>query len=160
MSIFARVLNWNRLIKNLDIIKEQAPHVVITITTTVSVFNIYYLFELYSFFLTRHYIKAHGITFNMLLDPEEYSLSMYSQRNSSAELNASSQDDFQKIKQSLPNNNFQHCKNQLQGVLDFLWREDRSYQLKQFSQQTQALDKIRNESFANIYPELATLITN
>ena len=154
---FRKGLNWSRLIKNLDILKEQVPHIVLTLTVTVNIFNIYYLPELYEFFLKGGYINAQGINFNMLLDPDEYRIQVLPaafKHKVAFKLKSS----LLGLKAALPTEDLVYYEQQVQGALDFLYKEDQSHLLEQFSQRTLTLDKIRNESFTKVFPELAPLL--
>lgn len=154
---FRKGLHWNRLLKNLDTIREKAPHVTFTITVTVSIYNVYYLSEIFEFFLKRDYIKPNDIIFNMLLDPDEYRIQVLPPKHK-LKVAFKLKNTLDRLKKEMPTEKFTHYEWQLSGVLDFLYKEDQSYLLKDFSQRTQALDKIRNESFSKVYPELESLL--
>ena len=154
---FRKGLNWKRLIKNLDTLRAKTPHVTFSITITVNITNIYYLPEVYTFFLKREYIKADGVIFNMLLDPDEYRIQVLP-KEFKEKVSHKLQKSIIMLKHSMPRHNFSHYQQQIQNILKFLHEKDQTHLLKQFSKRTQALDAIRGESFADTYPELKTLL--
>ena len=154
---FRKGLNWNRLIENLGILKEQVSHVIFTITVTVSIFNVYYLPELYEFFLKRKSISTRHIFFNMLLDPYEYQIQVLP-LDFKHKVAAKIKNTLETFKEEMTMEDFVRYERQVQDLLGFLYKEDQTNLLKKFSQRTQALDKIRNESFVKTYPELAFLL--
>lgn len=156
---YRKGLNWNKLIKNLDTIKKKVPHVYFDITSTINITNVYYLPELYLFFLQNGYINANGILLNMLLTPEEYSIQVLPVQFKQ-KVHKKLKNSLTNLSTLMPNQDFDYYHQQILGVIDFMNKKDQSHLLHQFTQRTLELDTIREESFMSTYPELRSLLFN
>jgi len=150
--------NWVKLINNWDYIKEKCPHIRFSITCTVNVMNVFYLPEIYMLFVKNNYIQSYNFGFNVLLYPEVYRIQVLPKKfkDKLTEKLLASVDKFRT--ELMPGINHDHYHSNILSTLNFLEKEDHSWQLEEFKKRTNKLDEIRGEDFKKIYPELAELL--
>jgi sulfatase maturation enzyme AslB (radical SAM superfamily) len=154
---FRKGLQWEKLLENLTLLKKNAPHVRLVILTTINMHNVYYFPEIYRFFVQNNYIKENQLEFKMLITPEELSVQVlpkeFKKRVENKLISSVSM-----LKQLLPGRKLNYYRHSIENIIDFLNKEDQSHLLSEFQRRTAILDELRNENFADVYPELAFLM--
>lgn len=154
---FRHGLNWNKFLMNLDTLKKEIPHAKLSLTITVSAFNANYLPEIYYFFVSNKIIDPWAFTFNLLLDPEEYTLQILP-IGIKEKIKNKLQNSYSKFQATLPEASHDHYFSQIHSIIEFMMTEDHTERIPEFKKRTQALDRLRSEDFSTVYPELASLI--
>ena len=154
---FRKGLNWNKFIDNLITLKEQVPHVNFNITPTVNITNIYYIPELYHFFLKEGFIKPYGMIFSILFKPYEYSVQVLP-INLKKEVTKKLKNSVLELKKQNPDMTFDDYQDQINGIINYMNEIDMSILLSAFAHRTIRLDSIRNESFVKVFPKLRCLL--
>jgi sulfatase maturation enzyme AslB (radical SAM superfamily) len=154
---FRKGMSWPKLLQNLTLLKENTPHVHLTILTTVNIHNVYYFPEIYSFFVRNNYIKENQLQCKMLITPSMLSIQVLP-KEFKEKVEYKLLYSVQMLKESMPGKNFKYYRRMIEDIIVFLNKEDHSHLLSEFQKRTQILDELRGENFIKIYPELAFLM--
>ncbi len=151
---FRKGTDWKIIHKNIDRLIRDFPAIGRYVNCTVSVHNAYYLPEIVEWLVANKVIVPAAFNVNMLLDPEEYVLHVlpkplkdrirqrlieYSDRH-----------------RSVPG--WHHIVDSFRKVIAFMDQTDDSQKLTTFRTRTHTLDKIRRESFSDVFPELREMM--
>jgi radical SAM protein with 4Fe4S-binding SPASM domain len=152
---YRKGLKWDNLVNNLNMLKERLPHANLSIMMTVNILNVYYIPEIYRFFIQNGYIGEDKFYFNILKRPLGYNMqvSPIGFKNKIREKLTGS---ISELKTTLPDKDFSYYEQFINIIIDFLYKQ--SYPAKSFKEfiyRNNKLDKIRNENFVEVYPELA-----
>ena len=137
---------WFVILKNLNLIKTESPHVKLSFNTVVSAFNIITVTDYLRFMEGQGFDISNGILYN-IVDPKHYTLSILPSNLK--------QFAYQKIAQYLQTAPRNGIANQLKGVLRYI--ESSEYDPEahsKFKFYTEHYDKIRNRDFKKTFPEL------
>jgi radical SAM protein with 4Fe4S-binding SPASM domain len=140
---------WTDIVKNIDVIKKNAPNVNLFISSTVSFLTIENLIKLQTKWISEKTFEATNLTLHVLTSPAYLSPAALPQHH----------------KQRLSNIIENHINwlgktevaNQWQDVLKYMNNNDYAYTLNDFKSRTKILDKHRNESFLDVFPEFRDL---
>ena len=155
---YRKGMKWDNLVNNLNIVKEKATHVNLSIIMTVNIMNVFYIPEVYRFFIENNYIKEDKFNFILLREPLLYCIQVTPigfKNKINAKLTAS----IAEFKTTFPDKDLGYYESFIKIITDFLFKQD--YPVKyfeDFQSQTKKLDVIRNENFAEVHPELAFLM--
>lgn len=126
-------VDWNTVVTNLRRVRDAGFEA--EITQTVSAYNLFYLDELWNFGVQENVHVDH----NFVYDPEFLSVAALPTNLRDSALH--------KLKSSLPHDIYERVALKTRGP-------DRPELWSKFLSYTQALDKMRRESFAQLFPEL------
>ena len=146
---------WDVFLENIRDIKKSLPTVELFLSPTISIFNVMRLPEIHSYFVENKIVQRDQFFINILQSPEYYSI-----QNLSEDLKVKVEEKYKK-----------YIKNNWSDEMprDSKWRTDLDFlsvlslmnakkpnenMRKQFLDTTRALDKIRDEDFRKIFPEL------
>lgn len=148
--------NWGTVENNFLLAKQQ-PFIDLQINTVVSVFNVLTIFEFYDYLLKKH-----------MLRPEDYTYSLYNTTSPAyfsahilpKDMKKHAVDKLSTAKNMLQNLKFSADQiTHFQNAINWLGAKDTWDEQKQaFRDEVNRLDKIRNESFEKVFPELAPLL--
>lgn len=155
---FRKGTDWNGIVRNLNRLIKDFPHIHRKINCTVNVHNAYYLPEIIDWLLNTNVISAEKFhdqfNVNMLLDPLEYVLHIYPE-----ELKNRVRDKLSEyILKCASHGERAHIGQEIRKVIEFMDKKDTSANLALFRKRTAALDQIRGESFVTVYPELSEMM--
>ena len=140
---------WNQLNKNFLLITNQLPHANILIDSTISLHNAFHLIECHKQWLANKFINVNNLRVKVLKAPSCISISVLPKVYRNKLIN-------------LINDHIIYIKNiggnidEWNNVLTYLY-VDKSYQLYEFFNITNKLDKMRDESFISTFPEYRDL---
>jgi len=145
-------INWEKAEKNIREIKTLAPHVNFNIGLTLSVFNFATLIEYNDYMIEKGFINQDGMNINIVTDPLWYKPSV-----TPLEFRLKIAEKYTERIDYLKKNNL--CG----STMIHRWELAKNYitqpfdeeQHKRFLVLTKRLDQIRNESFADTFPELS-----
>ena len=141
--------DWNTILKNLTIIRNEAPHIELIVGSTVSILNAFHVLKMYKYLVSEGLIQSHEMYFMPVR--ERMSLCCLPEY----------------IKKNVENywlNELTDIKDQnvIISALALLKEMNSSTgtvnELKQFIDSTKKLDKRRNENFVEVFPELKDLL--
>jgi len=146
---------WNKIFDNLCWIRDNAPHVDIVPSPTISVLNIMDLDKIIELIYNNQLATDYDINLNnLLVTPEYLSCTILP--------NHLKKQAEKKIKSAIKNlKNYpmnwgrrKHVTSRLKKIIEFMYGEDNSHLINEFQKKTKHLDQIRNENFAKTFPEL------
>lgn len=144
-------LKWTDIEQNFKTVKEQSPHVKIDIGLTLSIFNFSTLVEFYDYAVEKEFIHQNGLNISILTDPVWYKpsgLPLEYRKTIAAKYK-------QKITMLEAENTCSpHIIERFNYALQYIMSEEEPSILPLFKFQTKMLDRIRSESFVDVFPEL------
>ena len=146
-------MDWTQVVQNRRDMLEQCPHVYFEITPTVSVYNVLNLPDFHKEWIEEGLLEPQNIRINILLDPTYMRLSILppwiKDRVRERYL--------EHLKYIEQFDNMQKVKNDFESILKFI-NDDRTEEIRIFKYKTEKVDRLRNESVLNVFPELAGMI--
>lgn len=142
---------WSQIADNIKRIVEYNPNI-LGVNITTQLMNVQLLPQTIDYLLSSG-IMYHMILFNNVLSfPKHYSVQILSD-----EIKMKTKYKLLDHCQSLDENVRNHLLPQYEGVIDFMMQSDPEVNMhkKDLVNATNSLDKIRGESFVEIFPELA-----
>jgi radical SAM protein with 4Fe4S-binding SPASM domain len=154
--------DWAEFLDNCHRIKEKSPNVDLGTDTTVSVFNILHLPELFRELLAQAAVRAERMELHLLQEPEHYNIRILPKawkarvRSTLEDLELWLAD----ILSGTPDGDtaLAYQQNQIGGIVSYMDAEDCSANLPKFRKITQRLDALREEKTGEVFPELAPLL--
>jgi molybdenum cofactor biosynthesis enzyme MoaA len=148
-------LKWDQLLANLNKVKEECENVLLSINVTVSIFNIYYLDEIYDFFQTSKLIDMENLDFTLVYDPEIYCIQTLP-HDFKRQVREKLKTFFGQLEPNGEDLIFRNAE--IEGILDFMDAKDCSHLISKVVDRTNELDRIRGEKLDQVYPELSLVI--
>ena len=146
-------MTWTQVVQNRRDMLEQCPHVYFEITPTVSVYNVLNLPDFHKEWIEEGLLEPQNIRINILLDPTYMRLSILppwiKDRVRERYL--------EHLKYIEQFDNMQKVKNDFESILKFI-NDDRTEEIRMFKYKTEKVDRLRNESVLDVFPELAGMI--
>jgi len=155
---------WAEFLDNCHRIKEKGPNVDLRTDTTVSVFNILHLPELFSELLGRKAVRADRIELHLLQQPAYYNIRILPQEwkvrvcSALGDLESWLADTLSNTLGGRTALTFH--QNQIGQIVSYMDAEDWSTYLPKFRKVTQRLDTLREEKTSEVFPELASLLAD
>jgi hypothetical protein len=141
---------WNNIINNINIIKQQVPHVKLKITSTVSCLTIENLIKLQSSWIDQKLFCVDDLQVQVLTSPDFLSPAVLPQHHKGRLTNI--------IQQHISRFSGTRLAQQWYDVLQWMNNTDYTFALTDFKQRTRVLDLHRGESFVDIFPEFKDLL--
>jgi len=143
-------LNWEDIIQNRKDMMKESPHVEFWITPTVSAYNAFNLPDFHKEWIEEELLKPENFRVNPLLDPEFMRIQIlpYAYKQ---DISNKYESHIEYLKQF---DNTQQVQKDFKGLISYMWEDNKTKLIDQFLKQTKLLDNLREENFADIYPEL------
>jgi len=146
---------WDKVFDNLCWIRDNVPHVDIIPSPTISVYNIMDLDKIIKFIYDNELATDFEINLNNLLVTPEYLSSTILPKHLKIEAEKGINKSIENLKNyNMNSGRYSHIESRLQKIIEFMYAEDNSHLIPEFQQKTKNLDKIRNENFGEVFPEL------
>lgn len=147
-------VSWKGFVDNMRTIKTKAPHVMLEIAPTVSVFNVSSLPELHRYFVEEKLIDIDSVYLNLLSRPDYYNIKVLPEKVK-VQVGQSMEKHVQWLvaqgaKKSLIN--------EYKALIQFMNKADWSSKLPKLKKQLEVLDGLRGESFHQVFPELSQVL--
>jgi len=139
---------WNDIVTNIQIIKQQTPHVYLYINSTVSAFTIENLISLQTTWLDDGWFDVDDFQVSVLTSPNFFSPAVLPQHHKDR-LRLAIQKHMQRLTGT-------RLAEQWHDVLQWM-NNDYTFALKDFIHRTRVLDAHRNESFIEVFPQFADI---
>ncbi|MFX1392323.1 MAG: twitch domain-containing radical SAM protein [Promethearchaeota archaeon] len=153
--------NWKGIEKNISLLKKECPNIHFYISPTISIMNVLHLPDFHKFMIEKGYIKPNYIFMNILIEPEEFNIQILP-KNLKDKIKEKY--DFFINNYILTKNWSEEIKQDLitkyRGIVEFLFKKHNTELIPNFLELTNKLDKIRNENFFQIFPELHEIQQN
>lgn len=134
--------NWDDIMKNINSIKQNCPHVDIGVNTTMQILNSFSAVDIHKWCIENNvrynfiFLK-HPSYFSMQVLPKEYKIRV--------------QEHWDNYKKTLTDTD------RIDGFLRMMWAEDHSDKLPEFFVRIKERDLIRKEDFLTTFPEFRDL---
>jgi len=143
--------DWAQVEMNRNRMFEVCPRAEFFLATCLDIFNSFHVPDFHIDWTQRGYIKEGGSLINPLLTPDYLRIDCLTN-----ELKDKLAEKYVKSdKWMLQNTDVKST--QYKGLIDFLYAEDRRYDLKRWLRYTNQLDALRNEDWRQVFPELVDL---
>jgi len=146
--------DWNQVIENKKKLSEVCPRVEFFISCTVSMMNVWHLPDFHREWVELGFINPDEFNVNLLLDPPLYRIQILPQ-HIKEEIRTKYTAYLKELEEQ------KETGRAIRGfntILHFMDQEDLTSELPAFRKWTNDLDRIRNEKFVDIFPELAELM--
>jgi hypothetical protein len=145
--------HWNDIVSNRRKMIEQCPDVYFEITPTVSIFSVHSLFDFHKSWVEQKLLNINNIRINILTHPRYFSVTILPEEDKKKVREL-----YKEYVDWLKENNAQmHVIQNIQGIISYMDSADHTDLLPEFKKQINVIDKLRNENFADTYPELKLL---
>ncbi|MCS6934339.1 MAG: twitch domain-containing radical SAM protein [Chitinophagales bacterium] len=145
---------WNKIEENIREIQRECPNILFGVNVTVSVFNIMDITDFYQYMIHNRFVQPERMNLYLLFGPECFSITQLPKHlkdHAAGKIQTFIQSTLPTIPLS------EHFRNHLESVVKYMYsaEPDRQTELRT---RIKSIDALRNENFANIYPELAELV--
>jgi len=141
---------WKTIIDNINTVKTNCPHIHLGVSSVVSAFNVYTLPEFTDYLLDNQLFEASSISFYNLIHPNFYSFDIFDAETKTGII--------KKLSERKYNNN---TRSRINNVIRQLESSTTNDELRrQFKDQTDHYDTIRNKRFTDTFPELKDFYEN
>lgn len=144
---------WNDIEINLQLLKQQCPHVKFVVTSTVGLLNVESLVELQKNWHNELKLDISNFSLSVMTSPAHLTLTVLPEPHKKR-----LQDLIEKHILWCEQNGANKLAGQWQDVLTYMWTEDSSYRLEEFRRLTRVMDRYRNENLIKSIPELQDLL--
>lgn len=141
---------WSSVINNLQILRDQCPHITVKITSTVGFMNVYSLIEMQK---NCNLVDLNNFYLSMLMSPAHLTLQVLPESHKHKLSQAIEKHVAWCIDQGAEN-----LAQEWSSAKQFMFAQDCTDQLPEFKRITQLLDAHRNESFADVLPQFKDLV--
>jgi MoaA/NifB/PqqE/SkfB family radical SAM enzyme len=141
---------WKTIIDNINTVKTNCPHIHLGVSSVISAFNVYTLPEFTDYLLDNRLFEASSISFYTLIHPNFYSFDIFDAETKTGIIKKLSERNY--------NNSI---RSRIKNVIRQLESSTVNDELRrQFKDQTNHYDSIRNKQFTDIFPELKDFYEN
>jgi organic radical activating enzyme len=153
-ELMRRGTNWKQAVDNRERMMQEVPHVDFYISATVSAMNVLHVLDFHKEWTNLGLIKAKDFNVNICQSPEWYRIDIlpewFKQQVVIPAYN-------KHLEWLTPQDELQRATNGYRSLLNLLTAHDASVLLPRFRSEIAKLDKIRNENFWKVFPELNEL---
>ena len=152
-------LNWEQVVANRKRLLEEAPNTEFFISPTLCIFNLLHIPDFHQTWVSEGFLHPEDFYPSLLVQPEPYNIRVLPEAIK-AEARHKYQDHLKWLEAQTPNRpeRLEECLKMYHNLLLHLDSADMSGLLPEFRERTAKLDKLRQESFVEVFPELAFLI--
>jgi hypothetical protein len=152
--------------KNIDILDNAGGNIHLWLSPTLQVYNVLHIPEFIRWVLNKNFNfirqspNSRLLFFHPLHTPKYFNIQALPKKIK-AQVTSAYENLFDELLQSNSttfNNNITSTIHSLKNALNFMNAQDQSHVLPLFFEQTEKLDALRNNSFANVCPELYGLL--
>lgn len=144
---------WDKVVANRKKMLEHCPDVYFEITPTVSVFNIFELFEFHSTWVEQGLLDINNIRINILTNPRRFSITILT-----PEMKTQVEDIFRHYIHWLEENGARPDVIQsVKGIIEHMNSQDNTDIIPEFMHEIGVIDSVREENFVEVYQEFEEL---
>ena len=146
--------DWAQTERNRERMLKVCPDVDFYISPTLSIMNSFHLPDFHRDWMDKGFLRAIDLNVNILQGPEYYRIDMLPQHMKERV----KEKYLEHIALIEPDDHLTRATNGFKGATDFMMAEDNSHLLTKFKQVMADLDKFRDESFFDSFPELEEIL--
>jgi organic radical activating enzyme len=155
-SYIRKGFDSNKFEANLKEVRENAPHVKMAASVTISLLNSFHLFDLFKELIFKYKIEPDLININFVFWPQYYCIQNLPTALKDKWLIKYEQEMLTYTEDAKKYGNIITIFEQIKS---FIFQKETSFnELKNFMQYTKFYDAVRNEEIYNVFPELNTII--
>jgi radical SAM protein with 4Fe4S-binding SPASM domain len=147
-------LDWNKFLKNRQLLKDNAPNVRFSINYTLTVLNAFHSTDFHHEMVKNNIIdNANNFRINLAVDPQHLSVQILpNSYKKQLELKITNYiNEFLDKDDGFARSNFE-------SLISFLFADDKTNLLTEFDKHMSKIDIIRNENWKTTFPEIAGII--
>lgn len=151
---------WETIEKNAARLKEVSPHVKFGIAPTLQIMNIFTVTDLHREWIENGWLGPNDFFLNILHNPSFYNVqNLPKNMKADAEEKLSKHIDY--LKNKFPDHDLTPVINTINNSINYMNGSDTNEEeLIELVKQTELLDKVRNESTKELFPELDQIWKN
>ena len=142
--------NWSDVVENIEVLRARSPEVDFYVSATVSAYNAWHITDFHRNWVEAGYIKPGDWYMNVLLNNPRFRMSVLPQ-SLRAEIKAKWQKHLRWLE---PLDHIGRATEGYNSAIKFL-DDDHTHLLDEFKAFNVEFDKLREENFDDVYPELA-----
>lgn len=145
--------DWDIIVANRKEMIEKCPNTYFEITPTISVFSVHSLFEFHKTWVEQGLLDINNIRINILTYPRYFSITILPK-----EIKDEIANTYKLYVNWLKENNaWAHIIKDVEGIVEHMYSQDNTDLIPDFKKHIETIDRVRNEQFTEIYPELKSL---
>ena len=144
--------DWEQTVDNRRRMMKEVPHVDFYISATISAMNVLHILDFHKEWTEMGLIRAQDFNVNILQGPEWYRVDIFPQQIKDEVIVPAYKAHLEWLKDKDP---LQRATKGFEGVINLMTAQDRGFDWPKFKQEIYILDKLRKESFWDIFPEFA-----
>ena len=151
--------DWEKSIEHVKLFLKECPDHHLHIIPTLSIFNVFDLPDMHKFMVEECGVRVDYIYINMLTKPDIYRVHVLP-KEFKEKLKKKYLNHIKWIRKGHEEGKFEYVDSvirQFNHAIEYVMKEDYTFYLKEFYKRTQYIDKLRGESFEDIYPEYKDL---
>lgn len=144
---------WDQVVRNREQMLEVCPTVDFYVSSTLSLMNSYHLPDFHREWVEKGLLRPMDWNINILQGPEIYRIDALPQH-----MKDEVKEKYEEhIKWLEPIDEFSRASKGFMGAVNFMLANDNSHHIPEFLRRTKTLDRFREESFFEVFPELGDL---
>jgi len=144
---------WDVVLKNLRLIAEKCPHVLIQLNPTVEILSVFHIRKMHEFLVKEKIVHPDNIHYNLLTYPISYGITVLPK-----EIKEKVEQYINEYATSIKElGASEHTLNKIYTIVTHMNSKDHSRYLDEFKRVTVEKDKFRNENFIKTFPEYEEL---
>ena len=146
--------NWKQTIENRQRMMSEVPHVDFYISSTISAMNVLHVLDFHKEWVNLGFIKPKDFNVNICQSPSWYRIDIFPEEFKKNVIEPA----YQKHVEWLdPLDDLKRASSGFQSAISFLNSNNNFKEWNRFKVEVEKLDKIRNEDFWAMFPELQTV---
>jgi radical SAM protein with 4Fe4S-binding SPASM domain len=146
--------NWSQTLKNRQQMIEQVPHVDFYVSATVSAMNVLHVLDFHREWAEQGLINASDFNINILQSSEWYRVDIFPKEFKNKVLIPAYEKHIEWLE---PQDKLKRATTGFYSIMNFIKATDNFPLYTKFIAETNKLNKIRQENFWEVFPELATV---
>ena len=147
---------WKDVEKNIKKFYEKCSTQYFHIIPTLTCLNVWSFPDMHKYLIEKELVNPHALYINLLTDPVPYRIQIFP-RKMKDEIKKKYLDHIDWITKDNRFGDTSWIVKLLNSVIDFMYQEDLTKQIPIFLRTTHRLDKMRKESFKEVFPEYGEL---
>lgn len=153
-ELMRRGTDWKQTVENRQRMIAEVPHVDFYIAATISAMNVLHVLDFHKEWTELGLIKAKDFNVNVCQGPEWYRVDILPEAFKKNVVEPAIRKHISWLE---PQDSLERATNGYKGLINLMNSNDASHLMPRFREEVAKLDKIRNEDFWKVFPELNEL---
>lgn len=151
--------NWDQMKSNFDRIRSEAKNIDLMISSTINLFNILSISEMHQTLVSENYVRAEDVIPTLLVYPKEFNIQILSRElKEMAKIRIENHLEWLGRQEVEDTRKMKYVLRQYWNILTFLNHDGSEQARLNLPNKIGHLDRIREEDFATIFPELKSML--